>query len=83
MGGSVVVPHAACAEGERSEMLQGGLSTEDQLRNQLRRLLSGMHRGATVERLRTLMHAGGSTIKKDELVRVLRGERPQWIRNGV
>ncbi len=43
------------------------------LEEQLTRLLSGAREGVSVERLRSLLQAGGAAVRKDEIVRTLSG----------
>lgn len=50
-------------------MPRNGLSLEDQLA----RLLSGARHGVSVERLRSMLQAGGAAVRKDEIVRTLSG----------
>ena len=45
---------------------------DTRLREQLLRILDNAPRGMTVERLRSLLQAGGSRAGKDEIVRALR-----------
>ncbi|WP_109793984.1 AAA domain-containing protein [Minwuia thermotolerans] len=47
--------------------------SEFSLEEQLARLLSGARDGVSVERLRSLLQAGGASVRKDEIVRTLSG----------
>lgn len=49
------------------------------LEEQLKRLLSGARDGVSVERLRSLLQAGGASVRKDEIVRTLGGMSARGI----